>query len=586
MSIKWPITRFAPSPTGSLHIGGARTALFNWAFARRHGGRFVLRIEDTDRARSSADATRRIIADMRWLGLDWDEGPEVPGPWADALRDDYDPYAAQTGSRGPYIQSQRREIYRAFIDRLIASDRAYKCFKTADELAAKRARARAEKRCEKYDPAESLALSPRQIAAFEAEGRPCVIRFRMPEANSDVTDLVLGNVAVKSEDLEDFVIRRSDGCPTFHLANVVDDHLMGVTHVIRGQEHLSNTPKHLAIQDALGIERPQYAHIPLILNPDGSKMSKREKAKAARQAAAQWLASRPGTGDAIDDEAYDALAARSGITPALLRSFLNRETDDPKIVQALANPGSLALNLPEIDVFDFRRSGYSPEVLCNYMALLGWNPGNDVERFDTNFLTEHFDLERIGKANARFDRKKLVAFNAEAISGSTPDSFLEQLVDQDKQFHNGQHLNILGPKRFRLFSEAYRPRARTLEEPFVVGRFFFFHIATSDYDEKAVAKVLKPNNDEGFELLRQVRVALEALHNDRWTVDAINEVINKVAASRGVKLGKVAQPLRVAVSGGIVSPPIDQTLSILGKDHTRQQIDGCLQLNASKLEQK
>ena len=193
-------------------------------------------------------------------------------------------------------------------------------------------------------------------------------------------------------------------------------------------------------------------------------------------------------------------------------------------------------------------------------------------------MREHFDLEGIGKANARFDRDKLRAFNAEAIAGSTPDSFLERLKDQDKQFHHGQHLDILGPDRFRLFSEAYRPRARTLEEPFAAGRFFFFAVGPSAYDQKAVAKVLRANNDEGFEVLRQVRQVLEAIDHDRWTVDAINEAINEVAASRAVKLGKVAQPLRVAVSGGTVSPPIDQTLTILGKDQTREQIDGCLQL--------
>lgn len=571
------VTRFAPSPTGYLHIGGARTALFNWAFARQHGGTFILRLEDTDRVRSTNQSTQTILQDLAWLGLDWDEGPQLG---ADTTGKTPDPHATQKGQRGPYFQSQRLAIYRRHIDQLLDCQRAYKCFKTPHELAQDREAAKREKRPYKYDPTESLGLSPQQIQRYEQEGKPCVVRFRMPDHDVSVDDLVLGSVTVKAAELEDFIILKSDGFPTFHLANVVDDALMGVTHVLRAQEHLMNTPKHVALQEALGFDPPSYAHMPLIFNADGSKMSKRDKAKVARRAAKQWIQeahhqATPSEGDDAE-EALDALAKRAGVEARVLAAFLDKKSDDNHVAQALAHPAALGLTLPEIDVHDFRASGYLPGVILNYIALLGWSPGNDIERFDMEFLVRQFNLNRIGKSNARFDRDKLLAFNTEAIAKLPPDEFYAKLKGHDAQFHQGCYHRDLGEPRFRLFAEAYRERSRTLNEPFVNGRFFVDEIKPMDYDQKAVAKVLLKSNGGGLAVLRDLLPILEPCAAAGWTAQALESLIKDYAQTHNLGLGKVAQPLRVAVAGSTVSPPIFDTLVILGPESTLAAIRRCL----------
>ena len=571
------ITRFAPSPTGYLHIGGARTALFNWAFARQHGGTFILRIEDTDRARSTAESTRRIIEDLRWLGLDWDEGPTP---------DTDDPYDHQIDPAGvgPYFQSQRLDRYRQHIDRLIDAGRAYKCFKTPDELKADRDQAKAEKRAYKYDRTESINLPPEVVARYEAEGKPFVIRFQMPNTDITIDDLVLGSVTVKAEELEDFIILKSDGYPTFHLANVVDDALMGVTHVLRAQEHLMNTPKHVALQDALGFDRPKYAHMPLIFNTDGSKMSKRDKAKVARTAAKEWIKARKQVLPASNDtkieneksESYDTLAELSEIPTNRLTAFIQKKNDDTDMVEALAHPHVLNLTLPEIDVHDFRHHGYLPQVVLNYISLLGWSPGNDIERFDLNFLVKNFDLARIGKTNARFDRAKLLAFNTEALSGLSDAEFKTLLMEYEKQFpsHLGSFHQHMGDSRFTLFANCYRQRSRTLKEPFDNGQFFLLSHDRIVYDPKAIQKVFVKNDHEGLRILKDLRPLLA--NNPHWTTHEIETMVKHYATEHDLGLGKVAQPLRVAVSGNTISPPIFDTLNILGQDKTLARIDYCL----------
>ena len=554
------VTRFAPSPTGNLHIGGVRTALFNWAFARRHGGTFVLRIEDTDKKRSTPESTRNIMEDLRWLGLDWDEGPRLePG------NDHHDPYSDQIGDNGPYFQSQRLDLYNDHIQKLRDSGRAYKCFKTPEELKADRDKAKSEKRPYKYDGAESRGLPPEVIKQYDDEKRPCVIRFAMPEHDLTVHDLVLGDVTVKATELEDFIIQKSDGYPTFHLANVVDDTLMGVTHVLRAQEHLMNTPKHVALQEALGLATPHYAHMPLIFNADGSKMSKRDKAKVARQAAKDWLKGH--------EDSTSVLATKTKVSEDRLAAFIDKKNDDMDIVEALAAPTALNLTLPEIDVLDFCKSGYLSEVLLNYLSLLGWSPGNDLERFDLDYLKANFNLERIGKSNARFDRAKLLAFNTEAIAKLSPDEFHQLATQHDQQFYGGVYKQQLGDDHFRVFADAYRERSRTLDEPFTNGRFFVQDFDEVTYDEKAVKKVLIKNDGEGLKVLADLRLLLEACES--WTSASLEQIAKDYAEQHSLGLGKVAQPLRVAVSGSTVSPPIYDTLVILGKDSTLARIDRC-----------
>ncbi|MCE9589212.1 MAG: glutamate--tRNA ligase [Planctomycetes bacterium] len=532
------VTRFAPSPTGYLHVGGARTALFNWAYARRHGGRFILRIEDTDAARSTDESTKKILEDLRWLGLNWDEGPEVGGP------------------SGPYFQSQRGHLYKQYLEQLAAIGRAYRCFKTAEELTAAKAKAKTEGRAYKYDPAESLNLSKAQTDQLIAAGKPFVWRFRMPDADVTVNDLVLGDVTIKAAELEDFVIFKSDGGPTFHFANVVDDATMKVTHVLRAQEHLMNTPKHVAMFDALGIKRPSYAHMPLIFNSDGSKMSKRDKAKVARAAAKERK-----------------LAAAPGVDDAAFRAFLDKKSDAVEI--ALAVAGVLNVILPEIDVHDFRRSGYLPSVILNYLALLGWSPGNDLERFDLDFLAKNFDLERIGKSNARFDRAKLLAFNTEAIGKLTPDEFFKLWREHLAAFHP-VYLQKFDDARLRILAEAYRPRSRTLDEPSINGMFFVVADGDVQYDPKAVEKVLKKENGAGLAMLRELAAVLTAISD--WNGPALHAALEAFAQRAGKGMGDIAQPLRVAVSGSTVSPPIQDTLALLGKNSTLARINRALTL--------
>ncbi|NLX06303.1 MAG: glutamate--tRNA ligase [Phycisphaerae bacterium] len=475
------VTRFAPSPTGYLHIGGARTALFNWLLARKTSGRFILRIEDTDQRRSTDESTRMILEDINWLGLIWDEGPEVGG------------------ANGPYFQSQRLEIYRKCTDQLIAAGRAYKSFETAEELEAAREEARKAGKGFKYD-GRAKNLTPEQIRQYETEGRPFVVRLATTGEDVTVNDMILGQVVFKAEELEDFVILKSDGFPTYHLGVVVDDHLMGVTHVLRGQEHLMNTPKHIALQRALGFPTPIYAHLPLIFNMDGSKMSKRDKEKAAREG-----------------------------RPA-----------------------------PEIDVHDFRLAGYLPEALLNFVALLGWSPGGDREIMSLSEMTQLFSIERIGKTNARFDREKLAAFNAEYIR-SVP---LERLREAMRDFLalTDYPLKAADDGLLDRILVMYRERAKTLAEIAQKSRMFF--VEQVEYDEKAVAKVLK--KDPASKVLADMAERLAGL--EAWTAANIHQAIETYAAENELNMGKVAQPLRVAVSGETVSPPIDQTIEALGKD--------------------
>ena len=488
------VTRFAPSPTGYLHVGGSRTALFNWLLARKLGGKFVLRIEDTDQVRSTEESTRKILEDMHWLGLTWDEGPEVNGP------------------NGPYFQSQRLEIYRKYAEQLLAAGRAYKCFETPEELAAARTKAKAEGRPLKYNRA-ALKLLPEQIKDLETQGRPFVIRFHMPDTDIVVHDVILGDVTFKVPELEDFVIVKSDGFPTYHFAVVVDDYLMQVTHVLRGQEHLMNTPKHQALQEAFGFPHPVYAHMPLIFNMDGSKMSKRDKEKAIK----------------------------AGKTP------------------------------PEIDVHDFRVAGYMPEALLNFVSLLGWSPGGDRELMSIAEMTQLFSVERIGKTNAKFDRDKLRAFNTEYIKTATRER-LREVVQQflDVTDYPLKHAD---PGVREQILELYQPRSRTLVEMAEMSRFFLVDEIT--YDPKAVDKVLK--KDEGAAaVLADLLDRLTGLAP--WTVESLTQCIDGYAAEKQLKMPKVAQPIRVAVAGTAVSPPLYETLHVLGKEKTIKRIAQAKQL--------
>ena len=542
------VTRFAPSPTGHLHVGGARTALFCWALARATGGTFILRIEDTDQARSSMEAVEGILEDLHWLGIDWDEGPTLGDVGGDP-RD-----------IGPFFQSERRDIYDAAISELLGKDLAYPAFETPEELDAMRAEAQREKRSFRYVRADDW---DRETALERWQsGEDCVIRFRMPAQDVTVEDAILGRVEFTAEQLDDFVIRKRDGFPTYHLAVVVDDERMGVSHVLRGQEHLNNTPRHMALQEALGFRVPVFAHLPIIQNADGSKMSKRDKDKAAR-----------GVVKATDIPHEDLPIAADTLARWVKDKRGQLETSE---LDALA--GALGMALPEVTVEDFRRGGYLPDVLVNFLALLGWSPGEkledgrDLERFDPEFLASRFSLGRVGRGNAKFDRAKLAAFNQETLAGLAPERFEALWSEWARRYAQASVDTDLDVP---LFLRATQPRSRTLSDPTSPDGPGAFALRSDDgfeYDEKAVAKWLAKGN--GFARLRALQPVIGGV--TPFAPDAIEAAVATWCEAQEIGMGKAAQPLRVAVTGSAASPPLGETLALLGPDAVNARIERCL----------
>lgn len=477
-------TRFAPSPTGYLHIGGARTALFNYLLARQAGGTFLVRIEDTDLARHDESAVAKIVEDLRWLGLEWDEGIEVGGP------------------NGPYRQSERLELYKSHIQRLIDEGKAYYAFDTAEELDTRRAEATAAKQGFRYERPAAFP-SADDVAKARAAGRPAVVRFCAPADDVTIRDEAFGDVTVPASEMEDFVICKDNGYPTFYLANVVDDATMGVSLVCRGQEFLGQTWRQSVLRTALGLPEPKFCHLPLIMDMKGRKLSKRD-------------------GD--------------------------------------------------VDVQSFRKAGYLPEALVNFIALLGWRPAGDVERMTLAEMIDKFSIDRIGKANAKFDRDKLLAFNTDAAAAATDDRLLAGFkdylslnetpvpVDDDNLLR--RVLNIT--RGFRTFADI----------PAKCGVLFGPDDAF-DYEEKAVKKVLEKSEGTGYAVLADLRGKL-ADFDFSAGAEGVEKFLADYCQAAELGLGKVAQPLRVAVTGTAVSPAIGETLDILGRDKTLARIDRCL----------
>ncbi|MFO0894819.1 MAG: glutamate--tRNA ligase [Phycisphaerales bacterium] len=543
-----PVTRFAPSPSGHLHVGGARTALFCWAFARGRGGRFILRIEDTDQKRSSDAASVGFLKDLAWLGIDWDEGPEHAGSGG--------------GANGPYFQSERLPIYDRHLAQLVQAGKAYYAFDTPEEMQRMRDAAKARNQPFRYDGAAARALPPETVKAWLAEGRPAVIRMRTPPGPITIRDEILGEATLPDGEVDDFVLRKADGFPTYHFAVVVDDQLMGVTHVLRAQEHFNNTAKHMVLQDALGFRRPIYGHLPIISNPDGSKMSKRDKDKVLRKAVDERKLTSPPAAllARIPQEAFEAWRRDKNVQL------------DLEAASALAE--ALDVTLPEINVDDFRRSGYLPSVLCNFLALNGWSPGNDLEKFDNAFLASHFDLKRVVKTPARFDRAKLLAFNLDALQALPRERFVELARAHGETFHPA-FMRQLSPEQFRGLCDASHERSKTLDDVFRANRFLVTADEAITWDAKTAGKVLQGAAPNGLQLLHGLRDRLAAC--TEWTPAGVEAAIRPFAEEHAAgALGKVAQPLRFAVSGGTVSPPIFDTLAILGRERSLARIDRCL----------
>lgn len=479
--------RFAPSPTGKLHIGGARTAIYNWAFARANGGTFILRIDDTDPTRSTDENTQIILRAMRWLGLDWDEGPEVGGDF------------------GPYAQTERLDIYKEAAQKLWDAGRAYPCFCTTEQLAADRAAAQARK-----DPFQGYQRRCRDLSREEAQaridaGEPYVLRIKVPADRGDVVihDAVHGDVVFDAKELDDFVIFRSDGTPTYNFATVVDDAMMGITHVIRGDDHLSNTPRQVMVYEALEAPVPTFAHISMILGADGKKLSKRHGATS---------------------------------------------------------------------VEEYRDAGYLSDAFVNYLALLGWSLDGETTVIPRDVLASQFSLERISKNPATFDPKKLDWMNAEYINAMSDADFADQIMLPE--LHEAGLIDD-GFEADETWVDALaaivKPRTKMPADAVGVAAPVFATAQTLEYDEKSVAKGLAK---EGMgAVLDAARAALKAVSANAWTPEAIDGALEPLPEALDAKKRIVFQAVRVAVCGNMVSPPLGETMSLIGKDDCLARID-------------
>jgi glutamyl-tRNA synthetase len=484
--------RIAPSPTGPLHIGTARTALFNYLFARRTGGTFILRLEDTDVARSTAAFEKDILDGLHWLGIAWDEGPGVGG------REEVGPYA-------PYRQMARLDTYAEAAARLVADDRAYPCYCTPEELDADRKAAEAEKRPPRYE-GRCASLTPDQRAAREAEGRRGALRFRVPEGVVGWDDLVRDRVEIDTSNLGgDFVIVRADGTPLYHFTVVVDDMAMAISHVIRGEDHVSNTPKHILLFEALGYDVPVFAHLPLILNPDGTKMSKRKSQTA---------------------------------------------------------------------VADYIAQGFTREALVNYFAFLGWSPGTEEEVFTLEELGERFELEKVQKGGARFDRERLEWLNGQWIRRLSDEELIARLLPfTEAAAIAGQIDRTPAEDELRALLPIVRERIPTLAAlPDTVG---FLWKDRLDVDPAA----LVPKRWDGHttkEALAAARDVLGAHDAVTWEADELEPPLRELAEARGWKAGDLFMAIRVATTGQTATPPLFDTLVALGRERTLERVDAAI----------
>ena len=517
-------TRFAPSPTGYLHIGGVRTALFNWLFARKHGGQFILRIDDTDAERNVAEALQPILDGFRWLGIDWDEGPTPDGTDSD-------------GPHAPYFQSQRADRYQDAVTKLLDAGLAYRDYARTEEVQAEREAAEKEKRSFVYSR-QWMAEDDEQAAKFEAEGRTAVVRLKMPrDGKCQFTDLVRGDVEFDWSREQDHVIQRANGSCLYHLATVVDDVEFQISHIIRAEEHLSNTPRQMFIAQGLGVEFPQTAHVPFVSGPDGKKISKR-KLK-----------------DYLKDRDFKKLCDHG---------------------QAIADAVGLDENLDTFNpvVVDFYREvGYLADAMVNYLLLVGWSLDDKTEDFTRDQMIEHFSLEKINKAPGQFDTEKLAAFQGR---------YMDALPMKQKVVLLLPYLQRAGfvdspppcdaSETFAKVLEAASDRIKVAGDILDYTDFF---TADEDlpYDEKAFEKRLRKPEDAA-NLLSKFRNQLAEV--DPFDAESTNKLLHDFVESEGIKIGQVIHAIRVAVTGKGIGFGVFESLEILGRDRCLKRIDRAL----------
>ncbi len=476
--------RFAPSPSGDLHVGNVRTALYNWAFARHHKGTFVFRVEDTDRTRVTDEHYHAAMEVLRWLGLDWDEGPEVGGPHA------------------PYRQSERMDRYAEWAQRFLDDGHAYHCYCTPTELEERRELARAQGRPPGYD-GRCRTLTREQIAAFEAEGRTPVVRFRVPDGSTTFADLIRGPVTFEHTFVPDFVLVRADGQPLYTLAVAVDDVLMGITHVLRGEDLLASTPRQLAVYAAMGVQPGDVAafgHLPYVMGPDNTRLSKRHGA---------------------------------------------------------------------VSIAAYRQDGYLPEALVNYLALLGWSIGGDREDFSLQEMADAFTVERVNANAARFDVRKLQAINGDKIRALDPADFAERLMPFLQRAGHVAHPPTEAEERIIAgAAPLVQERVGQLTEAVAMLGFLFVDLAHFTVDEEAAARALTPESAAVLD------AALRALEDTAaWEAAAIEGALrDALVDTMGLKPKHAFSPVRIAVTGRRVSPPLFESLELLGRDRTLERL--------------
>ena len=472
-------TRIAPSPTGDPHVGTAYVALFNYALARQNNGSFVLRIEDTDRARSSAASEEMILDALSWIGLEWDEGPDVGGPY------------------GPYRQSERTEIYTEHVEMLVASGAAYPCFCSRERLDAVRAEQKAAKAALGYDR-HCRALDPEEALKRRESGEPFVIRLAMPtEGDCLSQDLLRGEISIANSQVDDQILLKSDGRPTYHLANVVDDHLMGITHVVRAEEWISSLPKHVQLYRAFGWTLPVFCHLPLLRNADRSKISKRK------------------------------------------------------------NPVSLD---------HYRKAGILPEALLNYLALMGWTMPDERDQFTLDEFVEHFRLEDISLGGPVFDLQKLVWLNGKYIRDLPVDGLLERLRS-----------GVLSDEYLLQILPLVQERVDTLADFVPYAEFFF--VGEVDYQTTALPKLVAKGRT-GPQTAKALRVLLEE-HLDPildWTAAKVEEALRGYCDAYGWTPKELFMPVRVALTGRTATPPLFETMEVLGKQRCRRRLRGAIEV--------
>lgn len=503
-------TRFAPSPTGYLHIGGVRTALFCWLFVRRHGGQFILRIDDTDEQRNVETALAPILRGLSWLGIDWDEGPGVGGPHA------------------PYFQSARTHRYRAAVEQLLASGHAYRDYARTEEIQKEREEAERTKTMFIYSR-RWMATTAEDRARFEAEGRAAVVRLKMPrEGRLIIPDLVRGDVEFAWPQEQDHVIQRADGSFIYHLASVVDDHDFEITHVIRAEEHLSNTPRQIFIAQSLGYALPAYAHLPYVAEPGSKqKLSKRKLDKY------------------LKNKDFAEVYEQGRAIAAALGREVAPETFNPVIVDF------------------YEQVGYLPDAIINYLVLLGWSLDDKTEFFTRAQMIESFTLDRIGKGPASFDPKKLAAFQLHYMQALSTDEKVERVMP----FLEAAKL-VSGPgerARVRRIVEVVGARLKVAGD--ILGYGMFFHDEVT-FDEAAFTKRLRKPG--AAELTERFGAALATV--DAFEPPELEKAMTAFLAAEGVALGEVIHAVRVAVTGTAAGPGFYECLAVLGKDACRARI--------------